>query len=338
MIRIAVAGYGYWGPKLARNIAEARECELAAICDPSMARLLLARHAHAGTHLTTDWQSLLSDPRIDAVAIATPAATHFHIAMAALRAGKHVLVEKPLTRTSEQALALILESERRGLVLMVDHTFVFSPAVRALREVLAMGAIGEPCYYDAVRTALGLVRRDVNVVWDLAAHDLSILDYLLRAAPIGLQATGAAPGPGEPEHLAYLSLTYAGAFMAHVHVSWLAPTKTRRLLVGGSQGSVTYDDLDPVEKVKVYEHPLEAGTDAGEAAQRRLAQVWSPRLDPMEPLRAVVGHFADCAVTGRRPITDGAAGLRVVQLLETASRALTMGGRVAVAPAEKVGA
>src|SRR5215470_3685429 len=181
MIRIAVAGYGYWGPKVARNIAVARECELAAICDLSMSRLVLANRAHAGVHLATEWQSVLADPRVDAVAIATPVATHCHMAMAALRAGKHVLVEKPIARTAEQVLALIEESERRGLALMVDHTFVFSPAVRALRDVLASGAIGEPSYYDAMRTALGLVRRDVNVVWDLAAHDLSILDYLLPA-------------------------------------------------------------------------------------------------------------------------------------------------------------
>ena len=336
MIRIAVAGYGYWGPKLARNIAEARECELAAICDPLVGRLVLARQAHPGTHLTTDWPSLLCDPRIDAVAIATPASTHFPMAMAALRAGKHVLVEKPLTRTSEQALALIRESERCGLLLMVDHTFVFSPAVCALREVLARGAIGTPCYYDAVRTALGLVRRDVNVVWDLAAHDLSILDYLLPAPPSGLQATGAAPEPGAPEHMAYLTLTYPGAFIAHVHVSWLAPTKTRRLLIGGSQGSVSYDDLDPVEKVRVYEHPLETGAGTGEAAQRRLAQVWSPRLDAVEPLRVMVEHFAECVMRGRRPVTDGTAGLRVVRLLETASRALATGERAAVAPLERV--
>ena len=336
MIRVAVAGYGYWGPKLARNIAEARECELAAICDPRMGRLVLARQAHPGTHLSTDWRALLCDPRIDAVAIATPAAAHFPMAMAALRAGKHVLAEKPLTRTSEQALALIRESEYRGLVLMVDHTFVFSPAVRALRETLAIGVIGEPCYYDAVRTALGVVRRDVNVVWDLAAHDLSILDYLLPVSPVGLQATGAAPEPGKPEQLAYLTLAYPGAFIAHVHVSWRAPTKTRRLLIGGSRGSISYDDLDPVEKVRVYEHPLEAGAARGEAAQRRLAQMWSPRLDPVEPLRVMVEHFAECVATGRRPLTDGTAGLRVVRLLETASQALATGERAAVAPLEKV--
>jgi predicted dehydrogenase len=336
VIRIAVVGYGYWGPNLSRNIAAARECELAAVCDPSVRRLLLARRDHPATHLTTDWQSLLSDPRIDAVAIATPAATHFNLALAALGAGKHVLVEKPLARTSEQALALVDESERRGLVLMVDHPFVFSPAIRAIHELLATGILGELCYYDSVRINLGLVRRDVNVLWDLAVHDLSILDYLLPTPPVGVLATGVASVPGEPEHVAHLTLRFPSAFIAHVHASWLAPVKTRRLLIGGSQGSVGYDDLAPIEKVKIYRHPLEHGSDTGEVVQRRLVEVWSPRLEVREPLRGAVEHFVQCIADGRRPITDGTSGLRVVRLLEAASRALETGERVVVLGTEGV--
>jgi len=336
MIRVAVVGYGYWGPNVARNVAEVPECGLVAVCDPSVRRLVLARRAHPAAHLTTDWQSLLSDPRIDALAIATPAATHFNLALAGLRAGKHVLVEKPLARTSDEVLALVDESERRGLVLMVDHTYVFSPAVRAIHELLAARALGELAYYDSVRINLGVVRRDVNVLWDLAVHDLSILDYLLPTHPTAVSAAGFAPAPGGPEHMAHLTLRFPGAFIAQVHASWLAPVKTRRLLIGGSRASVAYDDLDPVEKVKVYEHTLEASPGAVEPAQRRLERVWSPRLDGREPLRSAVEHFAECVAGGLRPVTDGTSGLRVVRLLEAASRALESGEHAVVAAAERV--
>ncbi len=336
MIRVAVVGYGYWGPNLTRNFSKAPGCELTAVCDLSVKRLVQARRAHPGAHLTTDWPRLLADPGVDAVAIATPAATHFDLALGALRAGKHVLVEKPLARTADEALALIEESERRNLVLMVDHTFVFSPSIRAIHELLTSGALGEPCYYDSVRLNLGRVRSDVNVLWDLAAHDLSILDHLLAGPPAGVLATGVARAPGGPEHMAYLTLLFPGAFIAHVHASWLSPVKTRRILIGGSRASVVYDDLEPVDKVKVYEHHLVNGSGRSDAVPHRLGEMSAPRLGTREPLRAAVEHFVECIDTARRPITDGAAGLRVVRLLEAASRSLEAGAQVVAVDMEGV--
>jgi predicted dehydrogenase len=336
VIRVAVVGYGYWGPNLARIISKAPGCKLAAVCDLLVRRLVQARRLHPGVHLTTDWPRLLADPRIDAVAVATPAATHFNRALAAMRAGKHVLVEKPLARTADEAQSLIEESERRSLVLMVDHTFVFSPSIQAIRELLTTGALGKPCYYDSVRLSLGRVRSDVNVLWDLAAHDLSIVDHLLSASPAGVLATGVALAPGEPEHMAYLTLLFPGAFMAHVHASWLSPVKTRRMVIGGSRGSVVYDDLEPIDKVKVYEHQVANGSGARDAVPHRLGEMWLPRLATREPLRAAVEHFADCIAGGRRPISDGAAGLRVVRLLEATTRSLEGGAQVVTVDAEGI--
>jgi len=327
LIAIGLIGYGYWGPNLARNLAASRGARLAAVCDRSSARLAAARRAHPGVALTTDATALLSDLGVDAVAIATPAATHFSLAMAALHAGKHVLVEKPLAGSAHEAQALVEESERRGLVLMVDHTFVFSPAVGALRDLVTGGALGEPSYYDSARLNTGRIRRDLNVLWDLAVHDLAILDHVVPFAPAGVIATGVAPAPGETECVVQLTVLYPAPFVAHVQASWLSPVKTRRIFIGGSRALVTYDDLEPREKIRVHGCEFPA-TDGGDDLLYRVAEAWAPPLAPTEPLRAVVDHFEQCIAEDRRPITDGMAGLRVVRLLEAAGQSLRAGGRV----------
>ena len=309
MIRIGVVGYGHWGPHLARNLATSPGAELAAVCDHSALRLAAARRAHPDVPCTTDASALLADPRIDAVMLATPVGAHFPLAMAALRAGKHVLVEKPMTGNTDEALALIGESERRRLVLMVDHTFVFSPAVRALRELVAAGTLGELSYYDSARLNTGLVRRDLNVLWDLAVHDLAILDHVVPLTPTGVIATGVAPVPGETERVAQLTVLYPAAFVAHVQASWLAPVKTRRILLGGSRALVAYDDLEPVEKLRVHDCEF-AIPDGAEDLRYRLTAPWAPPLAPTEPLRAVVDHFVECIAGdgGRSPTAPLASG------------------------------
>jgi predicted dehydrogenase len=319
MIRIGVIGWGYWGPNLGRNVSASAGCRLAGVADQDAGRLALAGRAHPDVELARAGETLLADPGIDAIVIATPVRTHFALARAALRAGKHVLIEKPLTQSSEEALILIEESERRGLVLMVDHTFVYSPPVRAIHALLSADGLGRLLYYDSVRVNLGLVRNDVNVLWDVAAHDLALLDHLLPSGPATIHAAGIGPAPGSPEHLAYLTLSYPDGFHAHVHASWMSPVKIRRILMGGSRRMLLYDDLAPADRVTLYDcdagHPASRGTAFGE-------------LGRTEPLRAVVEHFVDCIEGASRPITDGVAGLRVVRQLEAADQSLEEGGRI----------
>jgi predicted dehydrogenase len=340
VIHVGVLGYGYWGPNLARILGDTGDVALDVICDPSSERLESAGRAHPQVRLTNDWQAVVADPAIDAVAITTPAGTHFELGLAALRAGKHVLVEKPLACRAAEAEILVEESRRRRLVLMVDHTFVYSAPVRAIKRLLDSGQLGAPWYYDSVRANLGIVRSDVNVLWDLATHDLAVLDHLHPTQPVAIHATGVTPGfgggvPDERQQIAYLTLHYPGGFIAHVHVNWLAPLKIRRVLLGGSRRMVVWDDLEPLEKVKLYDSGIEPGPTPGELHYRS-GSVTPADLDGVEPLRALVHHFTECIETGRTPITDGAAGLRVVRLLEAADRSLAQGGRALTLDTEVV--
>lgn len=330
MISIGVIGYGYWGPNWVRNLAELPDVRLAAVCDLRPERLALVSARYPTVHVTTDVHELLHSPRVDAVVIATPVASHFALAMLALRAGKHVLLEKPLTTTSAEAEALIEEAARRGLTLMVDHTFVYTGAVRKMKELIDAGRLGEIFYYDSVRVNLGLFQHDVNVLWDLAVHDLSIMDYLLDAQAVAVSATGTAHINGL-EDMAYLTCFFPGKLIAHLHVNWLAPVKVRRTLIGGAQQMVVYDDLEPSEKVKVYNRGVDTTAGPEGVYQMlvgyRTGDMWAPQLDMTEALRGEAAHFVECVATGRRPLTDGEAGLRVVQILEAASRSLRQRGQ-----------
>ena len=324
MIRVGLIGYGHWGPKLARCFSQALDFSLAAICDVSADRLGLAGSAHAGVRLVNDWRELVADPGIDAIAVATPAAIHAPIALAALGEGKHVLVEKPLGRSVQEAEALVREARSRGRVLMVDHTFIFSPAVRAIRKLLDEAELGEPRYFDSVRIGAGIVREDVNVLWDLAVHDLSILHHVLPAAPCAVQANGLALNGMGREQIAYLTLRYAAPFIAHMHVNWRAPEKTRRMLIGGTRRVLVYDDLDAEATVRVHDGAVPGMN--GHAVGAHPAGPWSPPLERVEPLAAVVRHFGDCIARGGVPLSDAGAALRVVRLLEAADRSLAAGG------------
>jgi len=338
MIGVGVVGYGYWGPNLVRNFAEAADASVVSVSDLNPKRLELVRSRYPSVETTTDLSSFLSDPRIDAIAIATPVSTHFELALRALRAGKHVLVEKPLATTSEQALRLVEEAARRDLVLMVDHTFVYTGAVRKIKELVMSRRLGDIYYYDSARINLGLFQHDVNVLWDLAVHDLSIMDYVLPLQPRALCATGINHISGEPANIAYLTLFFDSSLIAHIHVNWLSPVKVRRTLIGGSRNMIVYDDLEPSEKIKVYDRGIAINNSAENLYQMligyRTGDMWSPQLDTTEALQAETQHFIRCIQGNERPITNGEAGVRVVEILEAATQSMARKGRLVELSAE----
>ncbi|PMB04908.1 oxidoreductase [Fischerella thermalis CCMEE 5273] len=331
-INIGVIGYGYWGPNLVRNFVETPGAQVKTVSDFKPELLAKVQARYPNIQVTTDCQDIFNDPKIDAVAIATPVSTHFDLALAALQAGKHLLVEKPMTVSSEQAMRLIQEAEKRNLVLMVDHTFVYTGAVRKMRDLVVTNVIGDIYYYDSVRVNLGLFQHDVNVIWDLAVHDLSIMDYILPSQPYAVSATGMSHVPGEPENIAYLTLFFEGNLIAHIHVNWLAPVKIRRTLIGGSQRMIVYDDLEPSEKVKIYDKGITVNGNTESLYQMligyRAGDMWAPHLEVTEALRTEGLHFIKCIQTGDRPITDGQAGLRVVRILEAATESMKKQGQL----------
>jgi predicted dehydrogenase len=326
VINIGIVGYGYWGPNLVRNFAETPGATVAAVSDLDTAKLAVVQRRFPAVKVTTDFLDLLNDPSIDAVAIATPVHTHFELALAALRAGKHVWLEKPMTETSRQAQRLVDEAEKRRLVLLVDHTFIYTGAVAKMGEIIKSGDLGRIYYYDSIRINLGLFQRDVSVISDLAVHDFSILDYLLNEHPVAVSASGTNHFPGTPENLAYVTLFYDSGTIAHANVSWLAPVKVRQILVGGSKRMITYDDLEPSEKVKVYDKGV-SFTDDPEKIQEmrvgyRTGDMWAPKLSVTEALRFEGEHFVDCIEHMLAPKTDGHLGLRVVQVIEAANQSM----------------
>jgi predicted dehydrogenase len=338
MIEIGVIGYGYWGPNLVRNFAETDGAAVRAVSDLDPAQRALVQRRYPAVHTTADFRDLLNDPAIDAIAIATPVHTHFELALAALRAGKHVWVEKPMTQTADQARRLIDEADRRGLVLIVDHTFIYTGAVMKMAEIMRAGELGRIYYYDSIRVNLGLFQRDVSVISDLAVHDFSILDHLLGEHPVAVSASGTNHFPGTPENLAYVTLFYESGTIAHINVSWLAPVKVRQILLGGSRKMITYDDLEPSEKIKVYDKGVSFTDDPRKIHEMRVGyrtgDMWAPRLAVTEALQVEGAHFVDCIEHGRTPRTDGMLGLRVVELIEAASRSMRHRGEtVEIAPA-----
>lgn len=332
MIKVGVIGYGYWGPNLVRNFMEVPGSTVVAVCDLRAERLASLKVRYPSIKTLDSCEELFSDTAIDAIAIATPVSSHFDMAMAALGAGKHVLVEKPLAANSEQALQLIEEATRRGRVLMVDHTFVYTGAVRKIRELISSNALGEIYYYDAVRVNLGLFQHDVNVIWDLAIHDLSIIDYVLPSRAVAVSATGISNIPGQPENVAYITLFFANPQIAHVHVNWLTPVKVRHTLIGGSEKMILYDDLEPSEKVKVYDKGVTL-SQSPEAVYEMLVSyrsgdMWAPRLDTTEALHTEALHFINCITDNKQPETNGQAGLRLVRMVEAAERSLRCRGQL----------
>ena len=326
MLKIAFVGYGYWGPNLVRNFAELQGVTVAAVVDQDQKKLDLVQRRYPGVKTTKRMQDVLEDKSIDAVVIATPVSTHFELGMAALKAGKHLWLEKPMAETSLQARKLVDEAERQKRVLFVDHTFIYTGAVRKMAQIIKSGELGKVYYYDSIRVNLGLFQRDVNVISDLAVHDFSILDYLLGEHPTAVSASGTNHFPGTPENLAFITLFYESKTIAHANVSWLAPVKVRQILIGGSKKMITYDDLEPSEKIKIYDKGI-SFTDNPEQIQEmrvgyRTGDMLAPKLDVTEALRRAGEHFVDCAVNGKVPETDGHLGLRVVELIEAATSSM----------------
>jgi predicted dehydrogenase len=329
-IRVAVIGCGYWGRNLIRNFADMPDVEVTAVCDFNLNALARVKRIYSGVRLTHSHQEILADPTIDAVAIATPVSTHYPFGLQALRAGKDVLVEKPLTASSQQAFDLIEVAEKMKRVLMVDHTFVYSGAIRRMRSIIESGDMGELLYFDSVRTSLGLVQSDINVIWDLAPHDFSILDYLCSEKPVAISTKGAKHLCCSFENMAYVTAHFQSKMIAHFHLNWLAPVKIRKTLVGGTQKMIVYDDLETAEKVRVYDNAVTLHDDGGantrSCASYRNGDMVAPNLDSSEALRLVTREFVDCVRNQHVPISDGHAGHRVVRLLEAAQRSMELNG------------
>lgn len=331
---IAIIGLGYWGPNLVRNFHSQPGCRLKMCCDLDRRRLDAAAAACPMVELVDNPLDVLADPQIAGIVIATPVETHYSLAKAALFAGKSVLIEKPLTANVAQAEELVAMADELGLTLMVDHTFVYSPAVAKIKQLVDDGELGELLFIDSVRINLGLIQHDVNVVWDLAPHDLSIVDHLLGRLPNSVSAFGTAHAGRGQEDVAYLNLDFGGGLIANFHVNWLSPVKLRYTMLGGSRRSLVYNDLETTEKIKVYDRGVDVLGDDPEGRRERLVDyrtgdVWSPYVSRDEPLAHVAEHFVECLTTGARPLSDGHAGLRVVRILDAAQRSIrAQGARV----------
>jgi len=329
MIKVGVVGYGYWGPRLVRNFHSLDNCEVAVICDRSADSLRRAKQAYPHVQVTTDLKEVLASTEIDAVAVVTPVWTHYELAKAALENGKHVFVEKPFTSSAAQAKELIDLADRKHLQIMVDHTFLFTGAVRKIRQLINDGSMGSLYYYDSTRVNLGLFQHDVNVIWDLAPHDLSIMDHLIDAKPQFVTATGQSHLNGL-EDLAYITVYFENQVMAHINVNWLSPVKVRTTLLGGEKKMLVWNDLEADEKVKVYDKGVSIANGEGVynlLVSYRSGDMWSPKLDQTEALSTEANYFISCIEQSETPFNDGAAGLRVVKLLEAAEQSLKARGK-----------
>lgn len=331
MIRVAVVGCGYWGPNLIRNFVGSSDTEVIWVCDQDLGRLEKVARFYRQVNRTTDIADILADKRVDGVAIATPVETHFPLAEACLKEGKHVLVEKPLASKLDQGEELVKLANEKNLQLMCDHTFCYTGAVRKMKEIIDSGSLGELLYFDSVRVNLGLFQQDVNVVWDLAPHDLSIVDFLVQESPISVSAHGVCHAGNRLENIAYVSLRFPNSFIAHFHVNWLSPVKVRRTIIGGTEKMLVWDDLDQAEKIRIYDKGIEVQKIDKEDRNRllvsyRFGDMYAPRIDHTEALSLVVKEFADC-IRGNRPaLTDGRAGLRVLRILEAADKSIKAEG------------
>lgn len=328
MIRVGVVGCGYWGPGLVRNFYENDLVELKYICDLQPERLAKLKKRYPTVNATTNYDDLLNDPALDAIAVATPVDSHYMLAKKALEHGKHVLVEKPMCTTSQQCLDLVATAEDRRLTLMVDHTFVYHPAIRQIKDIMDRGELGEILYFDSVRVNLGLFQSDVNVIWDLAPHDLSIIDFLLDQTPMSVSAHGACHAGNGMEDIAYINLEFEKNLIAHLNVSWLSPVKIRHIMIGGTKKMICYDDLQPAEKIRVYDKGISVTQPNSDEnryqnlIQYRLGDMYVPVTPVSEALQTEIAHFVDCVMNKKKPITDGRAGLRVVKLLELANESI----------------
>jgi predicted dehydrogenase len=333
MIRFGVIGYGYWGPNIVRNIRALDSACIAAVCDKSTAALSRVKKSYPDVHVTSDVDDLLQSPDIDAIAVITPVWTHFDLARRALQNGKHIFVEKPFTGAAWQAEELVELAERKRLKIMVDHTFLFTGAVKKIRSLIKENALGKLYYYDSTRVNLGLFQHDIDVLWDLAPHDLSIVDHLIGKRPDAIVATGAAHF-GELTDVAHLTAYYPDNVIVHINVNWLSPVKVRTTLIGGENKMLLWNDLEADEKIKVYDRGVNMTSGEGVydlLVSYRSGDIWSPKIEMTEALKEELGYFVSCIENGETPFNDGQAGLRVVRMLEAADQSLMLKGEAVYA-------
>jgi predicted dehydrogenase len=330
MIRVGVIGYGYWGPNIVRNFQQTDGARVVAVCDKSDKSLRRALQAYPDIRVSSEANDLLTAVDIDAIAVVTPVWTHFELAKKALENGKHVFVEKPFTATAEQAEELIELAERKNLKIMVDHTFLFTGAVRKIRELVDSGALGDLYYYDSLRVNLGLFQHDVSVIWDLAPHDLSIMDHLIKKEPEAIVATGEKHLNGV-EDVAFMTIYFPQNVIAHINVNWLSPVKIRTTLIGGQKKMLVWNDLVADEKIRIYDKGVAISEGEGirdVLVSYRTGDMWAPQIEQSEALRVELAYFADCVLNDKKPINDGHAGLRVVRMLEAADCSIQKRGEL----------
>jgi predicted dehydrogenase len=329
-IKIAVIGVGYWGPNLIRNFYQLPDVQVSFVCDLDESKMDNIKKFYPAIQVTTNYLDVVKNKEIDALCVATPLAAHHQIAQKALLNGKHVLVEKPLASNSKEAKELIQLAEKKKKILMVDHTFIFTGAVQKIKELIDKGEIGKINYFDSERINLGLIRPDSNVIWDLAPHDFSIMDYLFKEEPEYISAVASKHFSSGLEEMAHITLVYKNNLIGHVHLSWLSPVKLRKILIGGSKKMILYDDVEPTEKIRIYDKGIDI--DSSEITPfnplYRSGDVLIPKLDQTEALKKVAEHFLDCIKKNKKPLTNGEAGLRVVKMLEATQQSIKKGGRL----------
>jgi predicted dehydrogenase len=331
MIRVGVIGYGYWGPNIVRNLQGLDSTRVEMVCDSNPSALARVRKAYPGVRTVSDANELLRSPDVDAVAVITPVWTHYELAKGALENGKHVFIEKPFTSNSEQAEELIDLAARKKLQIMLDHTFLFTGAVKKIRELTDSGVLGDLYYYDSLRVNLGLFQHDVSVIWDLAPHDLSIMDHLIKGEPEAVVATGERHLNGV-EDVAFMTVYFPNNVIAHINVNWLSPVKIRTTLIGGQKKMIVWNDLVADEKIRVYDKGVQISS--GEEGIRktlvsyRTGDMWAPQVEQLEALRVELNYFAECVENGKTPFNDGLAGLRVVRMLEAAENSIQRRGEL----------
>ncbi len=328
-MKVAVVGLGYWGPNLVRNFLATEGVDGVVCCDVLQNRLEKVRRQFYGVEVASSIDEVLRHDDVEAVVLATPVSEHYPLGMKVLGADRHLLVEKPLTLTSADAESLLECADRKNLRLMVDHTFVYTSAVRKIKECLDRGEIGEIMYFDSVRVNLGLFQRDTNVIWDLAPHDVSIMDFLVSQKPVSVSAVGMSHFNGY-EDIAYLTVSFKNKIIAHFHVNWISPVKVRRILLGGTKLMVVYDDMEPSEKIKMYNRGVEIKEKESvyrALVEYRIGDMYAPHVDQREALSLMTKDFVDAIRTGKPPVSDGRAGMNVVRILEAADRSLHSGGK-----------
>jgi predicted dehydrogenase len=327
-VKFGVIGYGYWGPNVVRNLQSISGAEVAAVCDKNSISRRKVHKNCPGIYVTPDALELVTSPELDAVAVVTPVWTHFELAKIALQNGKHVFIEKPFASNVAQAEQLINLAEQKNLKIMVDHTFLFTGAVKKIKQLVQEGSLGKLYYYDSTRVNLGLFQHDVNVIWDLAPHDLSIMDYLIEQKPEALVATGQ-PHLNGHEDIAFITIYFPDQVIAHVNVNWLSPVKVRMTLIGGEKKMLVWNDLEADEKIKVYDKGVDISSREGVydlLVNYRSGDMWAPQLEQVEALRQELAHFVDCISNDHAPLNDGAAGYRVVKVLEAANKSIRKRG------------